>query len=145
MGMSRFGERRNKKSDAPKWVRYLGLAGKTAAILSLVVMAVFVVFAMRNQDEIVEIPRWLSVPLIVIPCIMLLIACVSAVGECVLMCKEKGMKALRPVFLSFLIFYIIFLIYNFFASPSSIHYLQWLCASILVTVGSCTWNFWHRK
>lgn len=129
-------------------MKRLSVGGKILTAISgggIVALAVFL-FYTRDMSEI-AVPRWLSLPLIISLALTVLCLLVSAVTECVLVCRENeyGIRALRPVIISFVVFYLLFLIYNYFTDPAHIHYLPWLYTSLLITVGSCTLNFWKRK
>lgn len=110
-------------------------------LLGLVAWVVFYFMA----DESSAIPRPLLLTSFVVTALLILFFAICGIWECVLMVKEKGGKGLLPVGVSFIVFFVIFLLYHFFFLGHTIPVLQWFLITLAVTLGSCTMNFWKRK
>ncbi len=120
------------------------MASKILCALFLLGLVAWVVFYFM-ADESSAIPQPLLLGSFIVTALLILFFVICGIWECVLMVKEKGVKGLIPVGVSFVVFFIIFLLYNFFFVGHMIPVLQWFLTTLVVTLGSCTMNFWKRK
>ncbi len=131
-----------------KKIRLISMIGKIAAGIWAALGIAVVIYVMThesNTENIGTLPRILLLTFVCVSCAVFAIAIFSAVTECVLIVKEYGKKGIKPVFFSFLMFYLLIAAYCFFTQASGKIYLYGLLASLAVTAGSCTLNLWRRK
>ena len=143
--MSREEEGETKRKT-PGWIRRLGFIGKISAVVDLAVIAAWTVFFLCTVGDVLP-PSWISIlsVLVIFFTALLFISC--AVIECILVLRENRyrIRVLFPVLISFLIFFVLLLLYNFFVDAEHMRYGNCFLSALLITIGSCLLNFWKRK
>lgn len=141
-----------KKNMSPKknpsWIRRLGLIDKIAVSVDLAIIVAWTIFFLSTEGRAEVLPpRWISISTVLILCLTALLLLVSAGIECTLVYLEnqRRIRSLLPVLISFLLFYVLLLLFNWFTNSAHMHYLNCFLSALMITIGSCLLNFWKRK
>ncbi len=124
-------------------IKILTKLGKIMGV-AVIVMSLVMAGYLLQASEGDRFPSWLFVSFFLSLVLALTVALVSGVTECVLVCREKGKKGLKPVLYSFLLYACILVLYVFFTSASPKEYLWAVGFSVIITLCSCTYNLWKR-